>query len=114
MNQPTTTERVLSALAYLSILFCPVILPLIIWIVDAQDQYVARHAKGAFWTQLFPAVYIIFALLLFFTLGATGLDQFKTSSGWIGGILLTFALLISLILYIYNLAMGISVLLKRQ
>ena len=49
MDNQSTTSRVLSSLAYLSILFLPVIFPLIIWIVDRQDPYVKHHAKAAFW-----------------------------------------------------------------
>ena len=114
MNNQSTTSRILSCLAYLSILFLPVLFPLIIWIVDHQDPYVARHARSAFWTQIFPALYVIVALLTFFILGAAGIDQVRSSGGWLFGILTVLALLISLILYIYNLAMGISVLITRQ
>ena len=46
MDNQSTTSRVLSSLAYLSILFLPVIFPLIIWIVDRQDQGKDRHQQG--------------------------------------------------------------------
>ncbi|WP_295731357.1 DUF4870 domain-containing protein [uncultured Limosilactobacillus sp.] len=114
MKTESTTNRVLSCLSYLSILFLPVLFPLIVWIVDHQDHYVAHHARSAFWTQIFPALYVIVALLMFFILGATGVDQIRVNGGWLFGILTVFALLISLVLYIYNIAMGISVLIKRQ
>lgn len=114
MNNESMTSRVLSSLAYLSVLFLPVVFPLIIWIVDRQDPYVARHARGAFWSQLFPALYVLVTLLTFMILGAAGVAHVRQSGGWIFGILTVFALLLALILYIYNLAMGISVLIKRQ
>lgn len=114
MNQPSTTSRVLSGLSYLSILFLPVLLPLIVWAMDRQDHYVRHHAKVAFWTQIFPAIYVLVALLIFFIMGASGVEQIRAAGGWILGILTTFALLAALILYIYNIAMGISVLIKRQ
>ncbi|WP_251545705.1 DUF4870 domain-containing protein [Limosilactobacillus caecicola] len=114
LNRVPTTSRVLSCLAYLSILFLPVILPLIIWIADRQDRYVVRHAKLAFWSQIFPALYVLIALLMFFIMGASGVAQIRTAGGWIFGILTIIALLISLLLYIYNLAMAVGVLIKRQ
>lgn len=114
MNNESITSRVLSCLAYLSILFLPVLFPLIVWIVDRQDQYVARHARAAFWSQLFPALYVLVALLTFTILGAAGVEQIRQSGGWIFGILTVIALLLALVLYIYNIAMGISVLIKRQ
>lgn len=113
-NEPSTTSRVLSCLSYLSILFLPVLLPLIIWIVDREDAYVAHHSKMAFWTQIFPAIYVIVCLLIFFIMGASGMAHLRAAGGWLFGIFITLALLISLILYIYNIAMGISVLAKRQ
>lgn len=114
MNNESIINRVLSCLAYLSVLFLPVLFPLIVWIVDRQDQFVARHARAAFWSQLFPALYVLVALLMFTILGAAGVEQIRNAGGWIFGILTILALLIALILYIYNIAMGISVLIKRQ
>ena len=114
MDNQSTTSRVLSGLAYLSILFLPVIFPLIIWIVDRQDSYVKHHAKAAFWSQIFPAIYVLVTLLIFFIMGASGVEQIRSAGGWIFATLTVFALLIALLLYIYNLAMGISVLIKRQ
>ena len=114
MANQSTTNRVLSCLSYLSILFLPVLFPLIVWIMDRQDPYVRHHAKVAFWIQIFPAIYVLVALLVFFILGASQVEQIRSAGGWIFGILAIFALLISLLLYIYNIAMGISVLIKRQ
>lgn len=113
-NEPSTTSRILSCLSYLSILFLPVLFPLIVWIVDRQDHYVNHHAKMAFWSQLFPAIYVSVCLLAFFILGASGMYHARAVGGWMLGIFLSLALLISIILYIYNIAMGISVLIKRQ
>ena len=48
MANQSTTNRVLSCLSYLSILFLPVLFPLIVWIMDRQDPYVRHHAKVAF------------------------------------------------------------------
>ena len=99
--QSNITTRIVNALSYLSILFLPVIFPLIVWIV----------ARKAFWSQIFPLIYVIFAIL---TLSIASLYQATLHAGALFGILLTFALLIALLLFIYNIAMAVKMLLGRE
>ena len=63
--QSNTTTRIVNALSYLSILFLPVIFPLIVWIVAraSDDPTISKNARKAFWSQLFPLLYVIFAIL---------------------------------------------------
>lgn len=115
MLQPTTfSQKLLCFLSYISILFLPVILPLIIWIVaNNSDATVASHAKRAFISQLFPAIYLIVVALIYMVMGLSGMAVIRQAGGWLAGLLLVLALLISLVLYIYNLAMAVRVLLDR-
>lgn len=112
-KQLSTADRVVACLSYLSILFLPVVFPLIVWIVGHDNNEIAHHAKRAFWSQLFPAIYVILSLLVYFSLGAAGMYHMRAVGGWLFGILLVLALLVSLVLYVYNIAMGIAVLIKR-
>lgn len=111
--QNNTTSRIVNALSYLSILFLPVIFPLIVWIVAraSDDPSIVKNARKAFWSQIFPLFYVIFAILV---LSITSLSNTLSHSGAIFGILLTFALLIALLLFIYNIAMGVKMLLGRE
>ena len=48
-NDISLSKRIIGALSYLSILFLPVIFPLIVWIVAGSDNpWVKRQAKLAF------------------------------------------------------------------
>lgn len=115
MLQPTTiSQKLLCFLSYISILFLPVILPLIIWIVaSGSDSTVASHAKRAFISQLFPAIYLLVVGIIVLAMGLSGMTVIRQSGGWFAGLLIVIALLISLVLYIYNLAMAIRVLVDR-
>lgn len=49
-------QRIVSALAYFSIFFLPVIFPLIVWIIAKYQGFneVRKNAVKAFWSQIFP------------------------------------------------------------
>ncbi len=111
--QSNVTTRIVNALSYLSILFLPVIFPLIVWIVAraSDDPTISKNARKAFWSQIFPLLYVIFAIL---TMSIASLYQAAFHAGALFGILLTFALLIALLLFIYNIAMAVKMLLGRE
>ncbi|MCI1974340.1 MAG: DUF4870 domain-containing protein [Limosilactobacillus sp.] len=112
MNNISLSKRIIGALSYLSILFLPVIFPLIVWIVAGpENPWVKRQAKFAFWSQIFPLIYIIFALLF---ISVAAWHSMVVNLGAFSGVLLTFALLIALLLYVYNIAMAVKVLLGRE
>lgn len=112
MQNNNITTRIVNALSYLSILFLPVIFPLIVWIIAraSDDPSITANARKAFWSQLFPLLYAIFAIL---ALSISSLSA-TIHAGALFGILLTFALLIALLLFIYNIAMAVKVLLGRE
>ena len=111
--QSNTTTRIVNALSYLSILFLPVIFPLIVWIVAraSDDPTISQNARKAFWSQIFPLFYVIFALFVY---SINALRDFTTHAGALFGLLLTFALLIALLLFVYNVAMGVKMLIGRD
>ncbi|MGM9892510.1 hypothetical protein [Limosilactobacillus sp.] len=114
MNTNSFTTRIVNALSYLSIFFLPVIFPLIVWVISqASDNQtsIKSNARKAFGTQVFPLVYVIFALLVY---SINSLQQFTTHAGALFGLLLTLALLIALLLFIYNVAMGVKMLIGRE
>ena len=112
-NNTSLTTRIVNALSYFSIFFLPVIFPLIVWIVAraSEEPSITANARKAFWSQIFPLIYGIFAILV---LSLSALQDFTAHGGALLGILLTFALLIALLLFIYNVAMGVKMLLGRE
>lgn len=114
---PSTANRIIAALAYISILFMPVIFPLIVWIIGSANRFVKHHAKRAFWSQLIPA---LVALILFTILGAIGttggqvslgnsVGHVFLSMGWLAVTLCAVTLLVALASYIYNIAMAVKI-----
>lgn len=67
MNDNNLTDRIVNTLSYLSILFLPVIFPLIVWIIakSSDRPTIAKNARYAFWSQIFPLLYVIGAILVF-------------------------------------------------
>ncbi|MDO4902790.1 MAG: hypothetical protein Q3959_00850 [Limosilactobacillus sp.] len=110
MNNSFST-RIVNALSYFSIFFMPVLFPLIVWVVAKNtdcDHSIKTNAMKAFWSQIFPALYFIFAILII------SLSLTSRLTGILFGILLTFALLAALLLFIYNVAMGVKMLIGRE
>lgn len=107
MNDNNLTDRIVNTLSYLSILFLPVIFPLIVWIIakSSDRPTIAKNARYAFWSQIFPLLYVIGAILVF---SVFSLNPANFHGGALFGILLTFALLLALLLFIYNIAMAVS------
>ena len=113
MNINSIATRIVYALSYFSILFLPVIFPLIVWIIAraSDDPSVTSNARKAFWSQIFPLLYLIFGALV---ASINALRDYTFHASALLGILLTFALLIALLLFIYNVAMGVKMLLGRD
>ncbi|WP_251517585.1 MULTISPECIES: DUF4870 domain-containing protein [Staphylococcus] len=106
-------DNVLSALSYFSILFAPVIFPLLVWIISKKQS--AQHGKQAFFNQI--VLWIMFFI-------AKGADIFYSEipdkpfdnpemmqTGAI--IVLVIFGIIALILFIKNIAKGIKLLTKE-
>ena len=113
MNDNNLTDRIVNTLSYLSILFLPVIFPLIVWIIakSSDRPTIAKNARYAFWSQIFPLLYVIGAILVF---SVFSLNPANFHGGALFGILLTFALLLALLIFIYNSAMAEKMLIGRE
>ena len=98
-------QRIVSALAYFSIFFLPVIFP-----KYQGFNEVRKNAVKAFWSQIFPLLYMI---AIFVIIGAANMQNLAHLGG-LFSVLAAFALLLALVLLIYNVAMGIAVLLGRK
>lgn len=92
-------RQLLSSLSYFSIFFAPFILPVLVWILSA-DAYVAKHARRALFSHIFPVIAAIPLIYMAVTSG---------SFGSIIGYLVLFGI-IYFGAFVYNVIMGIQVL----
>ncbi|ANA81387.1 DUF4870 domain-containing protein [Paenibacillus glucanolyticus] len=92
-------RQLLSSLSYFSIFFAPFLLPLIVWILS-PDAYVAKHARRALFSHVFPVIAAIPMIYMAVTSG---------SFGSIIGYLILFGI-IYFGAFVYNIIMGIQVL----
>ncbi|GAC43323.1 DUF4870 domain-containing protein [Paenibacillus popilliae] len=99
-------NKLASALCYWSVLFAPILFPIIVWIVGAPDT--KTHAKRALWTHILPTITAIFG---FAALGviSVGVQEPEVTLG-IGSMIL-FALcgIVSIYFFIWNIIKGIQV-----
>lgn len=108
MNEPSTTQKLLAALSYISYFFLPIIFPLVVWIVGADRPFIKKHAKQAFWSQLIPVICILVFLLV---VGLTGSFDLATISwSWMTVVLIAIVGIVTLISLIYNLVNAVRVL----
>ncbi|BDZ32219.1 DUF4870 domain-containing protein [Lactiplantibacillus sp. WILCCON 0030] len=106
-----TRHRVINSLSYLSILFLPVLFPLIVWALTGDDPEIHRPAGQAFWVQLLPT---IMGLIFLITLAVSGfyMDNL-VHSGWLAIVLLAVLVLVALGSYLYALVRGIMYLVSE-
>lgn len=62
-----SSDRIISAVSYISIFFAPVLLPLIVWIVG--NEFVSKHAKKAFVSHVLPWLFFFGAMVPFWIAG---------------------------------------------
>ncbi len=91
--------RFFAALSYFSIFFAPFIFPIAVYFI-VQDEEVRYHAKKAFISHIIPLITIVFA---FITLLSGSIGPFI-------GLLIIFIFL-NIVIYIWNIIMGIKLLL---
>lgn len=102
-------KKFINAISYFSILFAPVIIPVIIWIF-ANETDIKINAKKAFWLQVIPFVFGIMAIIL---TGIIGLSTNNgTAVGWIVLLLMGIFGLVSVVTYIYDLVLGVKAILR--
>lgn len=106
MTSRTTSSRVLEAFTYFSVLFCPVIIPALVWIFAKSDHEVASSAKKAFWSQSASFIMAIITAIL----GIITDNDIIRLNQWFFIILVGLLIVISVTSFIYNLAKGIKLL----
>ncbi|MFB9768979.1 DUF4870 domain-containing protein [Lactiplantibacillus modestisalitolerans] len=102
-------NRLINSLSYLSILFLPVLFPLIVWLMTGNNPDAHRTAGRAFWLHLLPTILMIIFLIIFGISGFYLNDVVK--SGWIAIIVLPVLALIAIASYLWSLIRGIQYLL---
>lgn len=75
-----SSNKLVSGLCYLSILFAPILFPLIVWIVSTEEE-VTSNAKKALWLHVLPFLLTIVGLFVLFFFGiATTSEEFLTGT----------------------------------
>lgn len=102
-------KKLLSALSYLSVLFAPFLIPIIIYFVT-KEKDVKYHAKRAFMSHLMSILIaillsIIIAFILFYTFGNT----FNTPLLFLLFSLLILSLIVEVAIIIWNIMQAIKV-----
>ncbi|WP_143464102.1 hypothetical protein [Levilactobacillus enshiensis] len=100
-----TKDHTLSGLAYLSVIFAPIIFPAIVWI-SVKDQGVKADAKKAVFLHLLPGVSSFFIVGVLTNLGTLCNQQAVFSNG--AAIGLAVWLLINLSVTGYTVILGIK------
>ncbi|WP_338207818.1 hypothetical protein [Lactiplantibacillus paraxiangfangensis] len=101
-----TNNRVINSLSYLSIIFLPVLFPLIVWLLTGNNPDAHRAAGKAFWLHLLPVVMgIIFVIIL----GVTGMVMNNfVNSGWLAVVLMAVLAIAALGSYLWSIVRGIQ------
>ncbi|GAB5051468.1 DUF4870 domain-containing protein [Pediococcus ethanolidurans] len=104
----TTENKILSSLSYLSILFLPVLFPLIVWILTSDRPQTRHYAANALIVHLFPAL-LLFVILII--AGITGFFTHDASSvGWMMVFLAGLFAIVGIGFFIYSIYKGIKIL----
>lgn len=109
-------NKLLSALSYFSVLFAPLILPIIVFFIS-HDKEVKHHAKKSLISHIVPLVLMI---ILFISIFATTVPfsysmstTYKEPSIWLASgplIFILFYLVVYAIVLIWNVIQGVKVL----
>lgn len=101
-------NKIISALCYISLLFAPFLLPLIVYIV-MKDSQVKYHVKRALLSHLIPAVLLIF-LTIFGFFGMFSVYQYDMNNSlYIMFGFMALYLIISVACLIWNIIQAIRV-----
>jgi Domain of unknown function (DUF4870) len=101
-------NKILSSLSYFSILFAGIVFPLIVWLA-AEDKEVKGHAKKAFFSHLIPLVPMPILLFGFLHELIAG-DPAGTTFPVIFFLSIAFIIILSMIVFVWNIVKGIKVL----
>ncbi|ACK38727.1 DUF4870 domain-containing protein [Listeria monocytogenes] len=102
-------HRILNALSYFSILFAPIIVPVLIWIF-AKSEEVSHHAKVALLTHIIPTIIGILCFSSVFVTAMTNSGILSSFTFFITASLFIFTLIAVVGLFIFNIVRGIQML----
>ncbi|MCH4170784.1 MAG: DUF4870 domain-containing protein [Lactobacillus sp.] len=101
-------HKILRGLSYISVIFAPIIFPLIVWLVSDAGSATRDTAKHALWLHIIPT---ILSIGVFTIIGGTGLltGSSLITTG-VSGVLMIILAIVDIFLVIYNLYRGIKLL----
>ncbi|EAH3791296.1 DUF4870 domain-containing protein [Listeria monocytogenes] len=105
-------HRILNALSYFSILFAPIIVPVLIWIF-AKSEEVSHHAKVALLTHIIPTIAGFLCFSSIFVTATTRGGLLANVSLFVTGSLFVFTLVAVVGLFIFNIVRGIQMLCEK-
>jgi len=101
-----TQNRVINALSYLSILFLPVLFPLIVWVLTGSNPEAHHVAGKAFWLHLLPT---LLGITLIVILGVSGFYMNNlTHSGWLAVVMVAVFGIVAIASYLWSIIRGIQ------
>ncbi|KRK87150.1 DUF4870 domain-containing protein [Lentilactobacillus sunkii] len=101
-------NRIVNALSYLSIMFAPFIFPFIVWLITDNNKDMHDTARHAFILHLIPLLLTFLTLLIVGVMGMV--SQQAAFTGFLFIALLALVGLVDLGMFIYNLYLGIKIL----
>lgn len=101
-------DKVLASLSYFSLFFAPFLFPVIVYFLT--DGETKRHARNAFLSHIIPFIILIIGIFFAIAVGFNNVDFASIT------FILAIALfgIITFILYIWNIIMGIKVLIDQK
>ncbi|MFT8411978.1 MAG: DUF4870 domain-containing protein [Schleiferilactobacillus perolens] len=114
MVQNPEHDKIIDGLSYLSILFAPILFPLIVWIISAPGSMTRYHAKRALFLHLVPILMLFFGIIMFVPLAFFAAGPGTGLASWIGFPIMMAAIVVDLGLVIYNIVLGIRILMGND
>ena len=101
-------HKVLSSLSYFSLFFAPILFPIVVYFLTKGET--KRHARNAFLSHIIPSIVFFGGLIMIVLLGINGWEHLPIS------LILLFIIsaLLSFVLLVYNIVLGIKVLIENE
>ena len=102
----TNEHKVLRGLSYISVIFAPILFPILVWIFTPQGSVTRDTAKHALWLHIIPTLLSIF---IFMIIGGVGFftNSINATSA-VSLILLLVAMVVDIGMVVYNLLINHS------
>ncbi|EPC96797.1 hypothetical protein Lpp125_15785, partial [Lacticaseibacillus paracasei subsp. paracasei Lpp125] len=107
MSIMTNEHKVLRGLSYISVIFAPILFPILVWIFTPQGSVTRDTAKHALWLHIIPTLLSIF---IFMIIGGVGFftNSINATSA-VSLILLLVAMVVDIGMVVYNIYTGIKI-----